>query len=322
MKDEEHYAGRFSAEVDRILEQRGRSEEEGPPAEYDEMLAMAEWLAALDFSKDSSLRSQLRGRLMNALEGERTAAQRRPVWWRRLLQPKPRRVLGAVVAVMALVVLVGWTPAGRALAQAVEQFIREMRWPNTTVQQIFPDQRPTATADPRQNLENELAAGRAWQFEFEGRGFAGCCSPDVRNEVVSLEQAIAEAGFDLYLPTVLPAGYVVSEVRLLDVSPYLVFIIYEGPDGRLGLEQSVVGITSEEHPGPNTAILERRAVSVVTDGTVEEVMVGATPAALIDGDSLAWEENNISFRLIGPGLNARTLIQTAESLELARKSND
>jgi hypothetical protein len=133
-----------------------------------------------------------------------------------------------------------------------------------------------------------------------------------------LERAVAEAGFDVYVPTFLPDGYVLSQVRLLDVKPYLVFIIYEGADGHLGLGQSLVGITSREHPNANTAIVESRAIGVVTDGTVEEMMVGTTPAALIDGESLVWEENSISYRLIGPGLDAQTLIQIAESLAPAQ----
>jgi len=43
-------------------------------------------------------------------------------------------------------------------------------------------------------------------------------------------------------------------------------------------------------------------------------MVGETPAALIDEESLVWETDRISYRLIGPDLSAQVLIRIAESL--------
>lgn len=314
MKDQELYADRFSAEVDRMLEQHGRAEDGGPPSEYGAMLALAERLATLDFSQDSVLKPQLRRRLLDRIETDSKFRRSRPVGWHRLLSPRPRRALFAVVALAAVVMLVGWTPVGRAMAQAVEQFFQELRWSNTTVQQMSPGATPDPTIEARARFQEELAAGRAWEFTFEGRSFAGCCSHAVRNQIVTLQQAKNEAGFGLHLPTVLPDDYVLEEIRLLDVPPYLVFAIYSGASGRLGLEQSVVGITSEQHTDPGTTIVESRSVSVVTDGTVEKVMVGETSAALIDGESLVWETDHISYRLIGPGLSAQTLIRVAESL--------
>ena len=108
------------------------------------------------------------------------------------------------------------------------------------------------------------------------------------------------------------------EVRLLGVAPYDVFVIYEGPAGRLGLYQSLVGITSEEQQTETVVVVETRKMGVVTDRALEEVMVGQTRAALTDGESLTWEQNDISFRLIGPGLDAATLVQVAESLAPVR----
>jgi hypothetical protein len=116
------------------------------------------------------------------------------------------------------------------------------------------------------------------------------------------------------LPAFLPDGYQLREVRLLGTPPYHVFLIYEGKGGRLGLYQSAVGLLSEEHPDANTAIVESRSVGVVTDGTVETITVGGTQAALIDGERLVWEADGISFHLIGPGLEAETLVGIAESL--------
>ena len=65
MKDQRHYAGRFSAEVDRILEQHGRAEEQGPAPEYPALLTLAEQLAAIDPSQHTPLRPRLRAELLH-----------------------------------------------------------------------------------------------------------------------------------------------------------------------------------------------------------------------------------------------------------------
>jgi hypothetical protein len=314
MTDRENYAGHFSTEIDRILEQQGRFEGEGPPPEYAEMLALAKQLAALDFSGDSRLRRPLRRRLLNRLEADRATVRWQPRWPRYFPAFRPRRALGVLVALSVLVMLVGWTPAGRAFAQAVGNLIQEMRWPHTTVQQVSPGIQPTITPQDRDWCKEEMLSGQAWELTFEGRTFGGCASSVVRNEVVSLSQAVDEAGFEFRLPAFLPTGFVLSEVRLLDVSPHHVFLTYDGTSGRLGLYQFLVGVISEEHPSENVAVVESRAVGVLTGGTVEEVRVGPTLAALIDGERLVWEQGGISFHLIGPGLEAETLVQIAESL--------
>jgi hypothetical protein len=314
MKDQEHFAGRFSAEVDRLLERQGRAEDSGPPSEYDGMLALAEQLAALDFSANSNLQPRLRRRLLNRLEAERSATRRQSWWHRRPILPRSKRALGVLTALAALVALVGWTPAGQAVAQAVGNLIHEIRWSHTTVQQLPPGSLPTATANVWGLLEAQPAAGQVKVFSFQGRDFYYTEGGLARNEVVSLSQAIVQAGFDLQVPTYLPDGFALSKVRLLGSAPYDVFMIYEGPGGRLGLYQSLVGVVSEQHRGENVIVVESRAVGVATDRTLEEVRVGAAPAALIDDESLAWEANNVSLRLIGPGLGAETLIRIAESL--------
>ncbi len=319
MTDQEPFAARFSAEVDRILEQQGRAEDAGPPSEYADMLALAERLAALDFSKDNPLRPQLRRQLLNRLQAERSAVHLRPRGWRRIFFPRPARALGILAALTALVVLVGFTPPGRAVAQAVGQFIQEMRWPHTTLRQVFPARQPTTTPEDTKRFAEESAAGRAWEFRFDRYAFSGCCySEAVRDEVLPLSLALDEAGFGLQLPGFLPEGFVLSEVRVLGAAPYDVFVLYEGTEGRLLLYQSLVGVTSEERRKDNVVVVEKRKMDVLTDRSVEEVMVGPTQAALTDGESLTWEENDVSFRLIGPRLDAQTLVRIAESLAPVR----
>lgn len=319
MKDQEHYAGRFSAEVDRILEQHGRAEEEGPSPEYPELLALAEQLATLDFSQGRPLQPRLRVRLLNQLDATISARQR-PRWWRRLFLPRRRRALGAL-ALMALVMLVWISPTGQAVAQSVEQFIRELHWPHTTVRQFPPSQNPTATAVYQGQLEDQTPVSQDCRFSFEGSDFEFYYPADVavRNQVVPLSQAIAEAGFDLRVPTFLPDGFVLSEIRLLCVAPYDVFMIYEGPEGRLGLYQSFVSVTSREQVDGNTAVTEKRDIGVFTNKTLEDARVGTARAVLINKEALVWEADDISFNLIAPGLDGETLVRIAESLAPARE---
>jgi hypothetical protein len=310
VKEEDHYAGRFSAEVDALLEQRGRAEEEGPPSEHAQMLALAEHLAGLDFAADSPLRPRLRGHLTERLEGRRFP--------RHPLPAGRRRMWGALAALVLLLALALLTPAGRSVAQAVEGFIRELHWPNSFVRQTEPGYRPEGLVESQERIEQELAGGRAWRLSFEGHNLGGCCADGMRNEVVPLSQAMDEAGYPVQLPTVLPDGYTLDEVRLLGRPPYDVFIIYRGPEGRLGLYQASVGTISEEEVGQGTVVVEGRVSGTITDGSLEEVVVGEVPAALVEGEVLVWEKDGTSFKLIGPGLDLETLVQIAGSLAPAR----
>jgi hypothetical protein len=310
MTDQGKFVDRFSVDVDRILEQKGRSEEDGPPPEYAEMLSVAGRLATLDFAASSQLRGPLRRRLLHRLVTANTTNRRS-----RLMPLGRRRALGALAVLAAMVVLVGWTPTGRAVAQAVGRFVLELRWPHTIVQQVAPGEQPQPTPEEQEWLEAQLAAGHAWTFRFGRYGFEGCCySKPVRDEVVPVSQARDEAGFKFQLPRFVPDGYAFSELRLLGVVPYDIFVIYEGGGKQIGLYQFSVGLVSEERSGDNVAVVERRAVDVRTGGSVQEVALGSTTAALINGERLVWEADNISFHLIGPGLNSETLFKIAESL--------
>jgi hypothetical protein len=220
-----------------------------------------------------------------------------------------------VLAAFLLLLVVGFTPAGRSVARAVERFVSEIRWPYTEVRQATSDDLPADLGERRAQFERELAVGRAWEFSFEESNFGGCCADGMRNEVVPLSQALAEVGHDLRLPSFLPDAYLLEEIRLLDRPPYHVFVTYLGPNGQLGLHQTTVGIIATEQPSPETVIVDARASSVVTDGTIEEVMLGEITAAFLEGHTLVWEDIGKSYQIIGPGLDIEILLQIAESLE-------
>jgi len=314
MKDQDRFASRFSAEVDRLLERQGRAESEGPPPEYAGMLDLAEQLSALDFSQDRAVRPRLRRELLDRLEAQ-IAERHTHTWWARvwahrfarLFSPPSRRPLAVLVGTAALVMLLWVTPAGQAVAETV----RELIWPHTTVQQV---QEATPVGGDQAWYQAQIAAGRGWTFDFEGYRFGACCfDQPVRDERVPWERALAEAGFAVRAPTFLPEGWALHEVYLLGVAPCDVLTIYAGPDGRLALYQSWVGPVSTD-----AGVDVRRMVDVDTEGTVEPLYVGPTQAALLEGEWLVWEAEAVSFYLIGPGLAPEILIQVAESLAPAR----
>jgi hypothetical protein len=153
---------------------------------------------------------------------------------------------------------------------------------------------------------------RAYSFGFEGSGFGGCCAEGMRNEVISLDQAIKESGYTMQLPGVVPDGYALTDVRLLGISPYAVFVIYEGPGDRLGLYQSSGGTIGQIDE--STVVVDARESVVLAQGSMEKVAIGELTAALLEGYELVWEENGVTYHLIGPGVAVETLKQIAESL--------
>lgn len=316
MNEEELKAIKYSEEVDAIIARKRRPWREGEGTGDNELLVLAGRLQAVNVSTSSELQAQLRRELMQQLELKQTKHLRR--WsFPQLLPSTPRRALLVMASLVVLFVLVLSTSAGRSVVIAVGDIIRELRWQNTTVQQVAPDNTPENIDEVNARLEREMAAGRAWSFSFEGSGFGGCCADGMRHELVSLDQAITETGHSIKLPGFVPDGYVLTEVRLFGVPPYDVFVIYEGSGDRVGLYQASGGIIGSEQVDESTVVVDARESFVLTEGSMEEVAVGDITAALLDGYELVWEEDGVTFHLIGPGLDVETLVEMAESLEPA-----
>jgi hypothetical protein len=316
MNEEMRHAIKFSAEVDVLLAGNGRQQYDRVTTGDNELLTLADRLRALDLMASKELHLQLRRELLHRLETQ--GAKQLPRWSiPRLLPIRPRWALWAMVALVVLLVLLSYTPAARAGVGAVQAFLRELHWPNTSAVQMpeAPATLPAFLVELKARFEREETAGRAWSYSFEDSDFGSCCADGMRNEVVSLDQAMDETGGAILLPTFVPAGYVLAEVRLLGLPPYDVFTIYEGPAGRLGLYQSPVGARNRKDVNENTVVLDLSAIRVGTTGTLEEVKVGDVTAALLEGSEVVWEESGTSFHLIGPGLDTETLVKIAESLE-------
>lgn len=312
MEEMERAAAEFVQKLDEALldDQPGRAERFGPDGDY---VALARRLQRVDTSTGSTLRSDLRRELLQRLE----VKQGRRRWHSPFTQPFGRVSRSAAWALWLVVLLLALgfaTPAARSAAEAVQEFFQEIRWPHTTARQMpaAPTPSPAFIQELRARFEREEAAGRAWSYHFEGSNFGGCCADGMRNEAVSLEQAIDETGGAILLPGFVPEGYALTEVRLLGLPPYAVFAVFEGPNGPFGLYQAGVGRT-EEVAGESAVVTARETI-FGTSGTLEEVVVGEVTAALTEEQELVWEENGTSFVLVGPGFNVETLVEIAESL--------
>lgn len=308
MNEFEQKAVEFSEKVDVVLASRGENFKHA-----NDLFLLASRLHTLEFPASKQLQCQLRRQLWQQLEAKQESRSRR---WSlaHLVMSGHRQVVRAAKAIILLLALFLALPTGRSVLASVQELLRELRWENTSAAQVTPDSEPETLDELRARFEREKAAGRAWSYSFEGHNFGGCCADGVRNETVSLEQALMEAGYPLMLPGSMPDGYSLVEIRLLGLPPFAAFAIYEGQDGRVGLYQSKGGYTNQAGD-EYTVEVDAQETAVVTEGAMEDVLVGDITAALIDGTNVVWEENGVSLHLIGPGVDTATLLQIAESLE-------
>ncbi len=313
MNEFEQTAIKFSEEVDALLagKQLAKDEEQ---SHANDLILLTNRLFTLELPASKQFEPQLRRQLWQRIEAKQEARTRR---WSlaHLLMPGHRLAVRVAIATIVLFGLLLILPTSRSALASVQEFLRQLRWENTTASQVASDSEPANLDELKAEFEREEAAGRAWSFSFEGHNFGGCCADGVRNEILSLEQAQTEAGYPLMLPGYVPDGYSLAQIRLMGLPPYEVFAIYEGPSGRIGFYQSRVGIVAQNDADEYTVEVDVRASAIVTEGSMEDVLVGNITAALIDGTSVVWEENGVSLHLIGPGLDTATLLQIAESLK-------
>ncbi|MCC6603735.1 MAG: hypothetical protein IT327_11015 [Anaerolineae bacterium] len=312
MNEFEQKAVEFSEKVDAVLvgKHLGRGEDF---KHVNDLFLLANRLHTLEIPASKQLQRQLRRQLWQQLEAKQESRSRR---WSlaHLVMSGRQPVARTAIATILLLGLFLTLAAGRPVLASLQEFLRKLRWENTSAVQVAPDSEPETLDELRARYDREEAEGRAWSYSFEGHNFGSCCADGMRNEIVSLEQALTEAGYPLMLPGYMPNGYSQSETRLLGLPPYEVFVIYQGPGGRIGLYQSKGGNTIQD-VDEHTVEVDARASVIVTEGSMEDVLVGDITAALIDGTNVVWEENGVSLHLIGPGVDTATLLQIAESLE-------
>jgi len=119
-QDSEYLANRFSADVDRLLEQQDRVEEGPASAEYGELLDVAKRLASLDLSAGHPLRRQFRQELMARYRERRGRHRPRVRYWPLLGW---RTALAGLTAVLLCVATFAIVPSARTLAQETWQSV-------------------------------------------------------------------------------------------------------------------------------------------------------------------------------------------------------
>lgn len=126
-----------------------------------------------------------------------------------------------------------------------------------------------------------------------------------------LQQAQAQAGFELQTPTYLPDGYSLQEIKLpLAESSQMALLIYNGPGGEITLLQGLVGLTPASRP--SQAVIA--TVNVPNGIFKKEAMIAGYPAAWIDGKQLEWKTESYFYELSGSNLSLIEATRIAESV--------
>ena len=125
----------------------------------------------------------------------------------------------------------------------------------------------------------------------------------------TIDEAQAEAEFDIKTPEYLPEGYSLSRTYA-----------YENEDGSVSGKYRNIEYKNED--GDEIIVMERliddtTAYTYSTDGTVEETTINGRTAAITDGNCIDWEtEDGVSVSINGGhSLSVDELIKIAESVK-------
>ena len=303
--NEREWADRFSRDVDSLLNEAGRTDSEPTPAEYRQALDLARTLATTDFSAESQVRQSLRRRLLNQVGAREGWQRRKEITMRTFFRQRhPAVILAAVVLAAFLVVTLAWPGALTAAAQGIYNVVqRIVVGPYTEVVQIEELQ-----SEPR---EPQPLPSDMWLVKTEIGNFGGNVLPGVEptvRSVTDFEEAQELTSFHLRAPDYLPEGYTLREIRLV---PGNAFLFYDGAGHDVILVQTQVGPQPSDDPHVAVGVFS----GIMTDGTLEEVELDGRKAAWVDGHSLTWEADSISYTVGGLDLSLEEAIRIAESLE-------
>ncbi len=92
------------------------------------------------------------------------------------------------------------------------------------------------------------------------------------------------------------------------------FLFYDGPDGEIILAQVPVYERVKEQ-SDNHVVGTVVGIATLTDQPIEEVTLNGRPAGWLEGHSLTWEADGVSYTLGGANLTLDEAILIAESLE-------
>ena len=310
-------ADRFIYEVDNLLNEAGRSDDNIQAPEYRQTLQTARNLVEIDFSSDSKIRDSLRQRLVDKV-GEREKWDRRKEFSMRITFLKRYPVLTIAIALLMAFFTVALISPGTVAfaAQEVINFINELHLGNNTFiyQHDTVDVKEQPQSPPPEKPEIEHRDD-LWILRTSIGNFGGNPPPGRDNIILSYE-TFAElqdnASFALLKPRYLPEGYTFREGMITPMD--WIFLFYDGPQGDIVLAQIPV-YSNVEHSSKNENTANTVAVGMITDDPIIETKVNGLPAGWIDGTGLMWESNGISFMLGCANLNLEETNLIGESLE-------
>lgn len=153
-----------------------------------------------------------------------------------------------------------------------------------------------------------------WKIRTEIGNFAGNAPKGVKpivRSVNSFEEAQILTNFHLLNPVELPVGYSLREVKLAPIgSTFWAILFYEGSGHEIVVAQMPGGPQFIDDP----KVLSVVVTGVLTDGSLEEVDFLGNPAVWIEGHSLLWENNGISYEVGGLDLDIQQVMSIAQSM--------
>lgn len=220
-----------------------------------------------------------------------------------------RRGLGWALAVVVLAVALAAAFAPAAQADFMATLRRIVLGEATDARQV----EPLPGELPPGNYPWQLPEGTYWLVETNVGNFGANVLPGEDNEVRSvaaLDEAEALTGVQPLAPTTLPAGYALREALVAPGRSRTFFQFYEGPGPDIVIVQTDAGVALNDPAAGESAV----AVSLVTDGPLEEVTFDGQPAAWVDDHLLMWKADGLTFQVGGLGLDLPAAIDIARSL--------
>jgi hypothetical protein len=211
-----------------------------------------------------------------------------------------------VLAAFAMAAIAALTVAFVPSAQAMLiDIIREIvLGPNTTVMQA-----PQAADHTPKSLPKDM-----WVIRTEIGNFGGNAAPGVEpsvRSVGSLEEAQALTTYPLKVPTDLPPGYALREIKLAPMwTATWVILFYGGP----GHDLIIAEMPGGPQPSPDPQVAASVKTGILTDGTVEAIDFDGRRAGWIDGHALLWEAEGVSIEVGGLDLDLPGVMAIARSL--------
>jgi hypothetical protein len=207
----------------------------------------------------------------------------------------------ATLLVVSLVVITSIPPTRTVVRDILKQIEMGM-YPEAA--QVESNPMPTTVPTPENQRAVETVIGPELGELPPGIGQA-------TRTFTKLQQAQAQAGFELQTPTYLPDGYSLQEIKLpLAETSQMALLIYNGPGGEITLLQGPVGLTPAS--GPSQAVFA--TVNVTNTIFKKEAMIAGYPAAWIDGKGLVWKTESYFYELSGSNLSLMEATRIAESV--------